>query len=92
MPRVALNAEQRRKNAASDLYKEILDHLNMVQGKGRKTDIDFAAELGISRGTWYRWNHGMLGRAEFGVVLDAAMRAGLTITVAGVAPGRGLTA
>lgn len=81
MPRVALTDAQRRKNAAADVYKSILDQLNMKQGKERKTDIDFADSIGISRTTWYRWNHGMLGKAEFGTVLEAAFRAGITISV-----------
>lgn len=83
MPRVALTDAQRRKNAAADVYKSLLDQLNMKQGKERKTDIDFADYIGISRTTWYRWNHGMLEKAEFGTVLEAAMRAGITITVSG---------
>lgn len=81
MPRVALTDDQRRKNAAKDVYRAILDELNALRGRKRMTNQDFAEELGISSRTWHRWNHGGLGKAEFGIVLDAAMRAGLNLTV-----------
>ena len=81
MPRVALTDEQRRGNAAKDVYKVILDELNATRGRKRMTNQDFAEVLGISSRTWARWNNGGLGKAEFSVVLDAAMRAGLKLTV-----------
>lgn len=81
MPRVALTDEQRRKNAAKALYHEILGELNAKRGRERKTNQDFAEELGISARTWNRWNNGGMGKSEFGAVLDAAMRAGVRLTV-----------
>lgn len=81
MPRVALTDAQRRKNAAKDVYKTILDALNAKRGLVRKTHQDFAEEIGISYHTWWRWNNGELCRAEFGKVLDAAMRCGVSLSV-----------
>lgn len=81
MPRVALTAEQKRKNAAKDVYKTILDELNAKRGRERKTNQDFAMEMGISARTWNRWNNGGLGKAEFSVILDVAMRAGIRLEV-----------
>lgn len=81
MPRVALTEDQRRKNAIQDIYKSILDELNAKRGRERKTNQDFASELGISSTTWYRWNNGYLSQAEFGSVLDVALRAGIRLEV-----------
>lgn len=81
MPRVALTDEQRRQNAAKVVYQSLLDELNAKRGRERKTNQDFAVELGISDRTWRRWNNGGLCKAEFGAVLDAAMRAGFGLAV-----------
>lgn len=81
MPKVALNAEQRRRNAAGAVYKDLLDKLNEKRGRERKTNREFAAELGVSERTWHRWNNGGIGKAEFGVILDAALRAGIKLEV-----------
>lgn len=81
MPRVALTDEQRRRNAAQDIYKSILGELNAKRGRERKTNQDFAEEMGISSRTWSRWNHGYLSQAEFGSVLDVALRAGIRLEV-----------
>lgn len=81
MPKVALNAEQRRRNAAGTVYKDLLDRLNEKRGRDRKTNQEFAAELGVSERTWRRWNNGGISKAEFGVILDAALRAGIRLEV-----------
>ena len=81
MPKVALNAEQRRRNAAGAVYKTLLDRLNEKRGRERKTNREFAMELGVSERTWRRWNNGDIGKAEFGSVLDAALRAGIRLEV-----------
>lgn len=81
MPRVSLTDAQRRELAAKDVYQAILDELNAKRGRERKTNQDFAEDLGISARTWNRWNNGGLGKAEFGVVLDVALQAGLKLAV-----------
>lgn len=81
MPRVALTEDQRRRNAIQDIYRSILDELNAKRGRERKTNQDFASEMGISPRTWNRWNNGGLGKAEFSVVLDVALRAGIRLEV-----------
>ena len=81
MPKVALTDEQLRRNAAKDISRTILDELNAKRGRERKTNQDFAEELGISARTWRRWNDGGLSTAEFGVVLDVAMRAGMKLAI-----------
>lgn len=81
MPRVALTKDQRRRNAIQGICKSILDELNAKRGRERKTNQDFAGELGISPTTWYRWNNGYLSQAEFGSVLDVALRAGIRLEV-----------
>ena len=81
MPRVALTEDQRRRNAIQDIYKSILDELNAKRGRERKTNQEFALELGISPRTWTRWNNGGIGKAEFSVVLMAAMKSGIRLEV-----------
>lgn len=81
MPRTALIDRPRRENEAKDFYKSVLDELNSKRGRERKTNQQFADELGVSGGTWSRWNNGHIDSAEFGHVLDALLRAGFTLEV-----------
>ena len=81
MPRVALTKEQKERNAVADVCKGILDGLNMKRGLLRKTNEGFCEIIGISPTTWWRWNNGGIAEAEFGNVIAAAMRAGVTIRV-----------
>lgn len=81
MPRVALTQEQREANMTSGICKSILNAMNSKRGLERKSDAAFAKELGISRTTWWRWNAGGLKDADFGTVVCAAARVGLSIAV-----------
>lgn len=81
MPRVALTQEQKDRRAVADLYTQILKGLNAKQGVSRKTDEEFAAQLGITVRTWYLWNKGGFESAKSGTLLNAAVRAGLKISV-----------
>ena len=81
MPRVALTKEQKERNAVADVCKNILDGLNMKRGLSRKTNEAFCEAIGISYTTWWRWNNGGVAEAEFGKVITAAMRAGLSFKV-----------
>lgn len=81
MPRVALTKEQKERNAVADICKKLLDSLNMKRGLLRITNEAFCKIIGISTTTWWRWNNGGIVEAEFGNVIAAAMRAGVTFKV-----------
>ncbi|MCD7887788.1 MAG: hypothetical protein LUG44_09300 [Clostridiales bacterium] len=81
MPRVALTQQQREQNKIDDICKLMLDELNMKRGLLRVTDEEFSKKIGVCRNTWRQWNkRGILG-AEFGQVIQAAVRCGLTVEV-----------
>ena len=81
VPKVALTERQRREYAKADFYKSVLDELNAQRGVQRKTNQKFAEDIGISGGTWSRWNNGHIASAEFGLVIDALLRAGIKLEV-----------
>lgn len=81
MPRVALTKEQKEQNAVADVCKSMLDGLNMKRGLFRKSNEAFCEMIGVSHTTWWRWNNGGIQEAEFGKVVTAAMRAGLSFKV-----------
>lgn len=81
MPRVALTDEQRIGNAVKDISRAILSELNAERGRARKTNQDFAEELGVSARTWKRWNDGGLDKTELGTVLKLVERAGMKLVV-----------
>lgn len=81
MPRVALTKEQKERNAVADVCKNLLDGLNMKRGLLRKSNEAFCKEIGVSYTTWWRWNNGGIPEAEFGKVVTAALRAGLSFKV-----------
>ena len=81
LPRTALTEKQRREYAKADFYKAVLGELNAQRGIQRKTNQKFAEEIGISGGTWSRWNNGHIDSAEFGLVIDALLRAGIKLEV-----------
>ena len=81
MPRVALTKEQKEQYAVKDLCKSLLDGLNMKRGLFRKSNESFCEMIGISYTTWWRWNNGGIPEAEFGKVVAAAMRAGISFRV-----------
>lgn len=82
MPKVRpLTSAQREEESKKALCKEIMDRLNEKRGRERKTNAAFAEELGITRATWYRWNNGELPSCEFGKLLTALHRSGLTLVL-----------
>lgn len=78
---MALTDRQKREYAKADFYKAVLGELNAKRGIQRKTNQKFAEDLGISSGTWSRWNNGHIETAEIGLLLDALLRVGIKLEV-----------
>lgn len=79
MARVALTAKQKQDYARKDFFKALLDGLNAKRGMERKSNREFAEELGVSAATWSRWNNGYIESAEIGMVVDALLRVGMKL-------------
>lgn len=81
MPRVALTETQRREFQKADFYKAVLEALNTKRSVMRSTNQDFAKKIGISAGTWSRWNNGHIEAAEVGALLNALLICGYKMEV-----------
>lgn len=74
-----LTQAQREEAERKRICQDIMDRLNERRGRDRKSNTEFAADIGVSKDTWYRWNRGELPTCEFGKLLVALYRAGLAL-------------
>lgn len=76
-----LTQAQREEAERKRICQNILDRLNEKRGRERKTNDEFAEDLGIGRVTWWRWNGGGILNTDFEKLITALHRAGMTLEV-----------
>lgn len=82
MPKVnGLTADQREKHEIHQIAESILTGLNEYRGRKNLTKKDFAEFIGVTPNTYGEWLRSGADKAQFSVLVRAAIRCGFRIEI-----------
>ena len=76
-----LTADQRERQEIHQIAESILTGLNEYRGRKNLTKKDFAEFIGVTPNTYGEWLRSGADKAQFSVLVRAAIRCGVSIDV-----------